>query len=47
MGTGLGLSICHGIVNELGGRIAVQSELGKGTIFQVFLPTGESRSAAT
>ncbi|WNG24745.1 GAF domain-containing protein [Cystobacter fuscus] len=47
VGTGLGLSICHGIVNELGGRIAVQSELGKGTIFQVFLPTGESRSAAT
>jgi CheY-like chemotaxis protein len=37
-GTGLGLSICHGIVNEHGGRIWVQSECGKGAAFFVEVP---------
>jgi PAS domain S-box-containing protein len=38
IGTGLGLSICYDIVNHEGGRIAVESVLGKGTVFSVYLP---------
>lgn len=37
-GTGLGLSIAFGIVQELGGSIEVESEVGKGTRFQILLP---------
>ena len=37
-GTGLGLSIAEGIVREHGGWIAVESALGKGSWFYVYLP---------
>ncbi|MGB5158418.1 sensor histidine kinase [Desulfobacterium sp. N47] len=37
-GTGLGLSISYSIIKNLGGDISVQSELGKGTEFKIFLP---------
>ncbi|MBW2703676.1 MAG: response regulator [Deltaproteobacteria bacterium] len=36
-GTGLGLAICYGIVQEHGGKLAVKSELGQGTMFSLRL----------
>jgi signal transduction histidine kinase len=40
-GTGLGLSIVRHVVENHGGRIAVESELGRGTCFEVRLPADE------
>ncbi len=42
VGTGLGMAIVHGIVNNLEGTIEVQSDVGKGTAFHVFLPRAAS-----
>jgi PAS domain S-box-containing protein len=37
-GSGLGLSVVHGIVKSYHGEITVESSLGKGTVFNIFLP---------
>ena len=37
-GVGLGLSISYGFIREHGGRIDVQSDVGKGTTFKIYLP---------
>lgn len=40
-GTGLGLAVVHGIISRLGGAILVDSKLGEGSKFQVYLPRME------
>lgn len=37
-GTGLGLAVVYGIVKEYGGEIEVETQIGSGTIFSVYLP---------
>jgi signal transduction histidine kinase len=45
-GTGLGLSITRDIVEKLGGRIVVESEVGKGTRFLITLPIERTGAGA-
>jgi CheY-like chemotaxis protein len=44
-GMGLGLTICHAVVQKHGGAIAVKSEVGHGTTFDICLPAARKLSA--
>ena len=41
-GTGLGLSVCYGIIDSMGGTMAVKSDQGGGTVFSIRLPMDKS-----
>jgi signal transduction histidine kinase len=45
-GTGLGLSLCRKLAQSLGGKITVDSEPGKGSVFSLFLPLRKTEAVA-
>ncbi|MFN3512569.1 MAG: ATP-binding protein [Phenylobacterium sp.] len=45
-GAGLGLALCHDIVGLMGGRMEVESELGRGSTFRAILPLARAEAPA-
>jgi len=45
-GRGLGLSMVHGFVNQSGGLVRLDSQIGKGTIVRIYFPRAADKSAA-
>jgi len=45
-GNGLGLTTCYSIIKKHGGYITVESEIGVGTIFHIFVPASRERIPA-
>jgi signal transduction histidine kinase/CheY-like chemotaxis protein len=46
-GTGLGLAVAHGIITQHGGQIEIDTVLGKGSTFTVFLPQARGTTGRT
>ncbi|MDY7230246.1 two-component regulator propeller domain-containing protein [Hyalangium rubrum] len=44
VGTGLGLALCHAFITAMGGRIEVESQVGRGTVFRVTLPVARGEA---
>jgi len=46
-GSGLGLAVSRGIIDKCGGFVTVESVLGEGTVFQIFLPSVQENCGDT